>query len=90
MILAVSRGERPKRPAVVTDDQWDFMMKCWSFEARERPCDADMVTFVHEQLLDAVAASCESTLRLCGESVREDDESVATSSKSGMDSRSIL
>lgn len=59
MILVISRGERPKRPVVVvTDDQWEFMMKCWSFEPMERPCDSDMVAFVHEQLLDAVTA-CE-------------------------------
>lgn len=76
MILAISRGERPKRPtsiSVVTDDQWDFMMACWSFEATDRPRDLDMVAFVHEQLLDAVAASYESTFRI-SERVRDYDE----------------
>lgn len=76
MILAISRGELPKRPtstSVVTDDQWDFMMACWSFEATDRPRDSDMVTFVHEQLLDVVAASCESTLRISSVTARDYD-----------------
>ncbi|KAG6375756.1 kinase-like domain-containing protein [Boletus reticuloceps] len=61
VILAVSRGEHPKRPTssavIIMDDQWDFMMKCWSYEVTERPSDSDMVAFVHEQLIDAVTAA---------------------------------
>ena len=49
------------------------MMACWSFEATDRPRDLDMVAFVHEQLLDAVAASYESTFRI-SERVRDYDE----------------
>jgi len=76
VILAISRGERPKRPTwttVVTDDQWNFMMTCWSFEATDRPRDSAMVAFVHEQLLDVVAASYESILRIPSVTARDYD-----------------
>jgi len=56
VVLAISRGNHPKRPAstaVVTDDQWAFMMQCWSFVATDRPSDAEMVAFVLEQLRES-------------------------------------
>ena len=77
VILAISKGERPKRPSsssVVTDDQWSFMMQCWSFVVTERPRDLDMVAFVHEQLLNAVAESYESKLQIRDDTVRKYDD----------------
>ena len=56
VVLAISRGDYPKRPAstaVVTDGQWAFMMQCWSFVATDRPRDTEMVMFVHEQLRES-------------------------------------
>lgn len=74
VLLAISRGERPKRPSstsVITDDLWCFMMKCWSFVAADRPSDSDMIKFVHEQLLDAVVGSFESTSNIRSDTVRD-------------------
>ncbi|KAH0830117.1 WD40-repeat-containing domain protein [Lanmaoa asiatica] len=77
VIVAISKKERPRRPSstsAVTDDQWRFMMECWSFVVTDRPSDSDTVEFVHEQLLNVVAASCESTLQIRSPTVRDSDE----------------
>ncbi|KAG9317985.1 WD40-repeat-containing domain protein [Chiua virens] len=74
VILNISQGEYPRRPksSVVTDAQWEFMIRCWSFEPMDRPPDADIVTFVHEQLINAVA-HCESPSRRRRETGRSDE-----------------
>ena len=78
-MLAISRGQLPKRPpstSVVTDDQWEFILQCWSPVATDRPSDVYMVKFVHDQLLSAVAASDGSTVRTQsrGDTLRDSEE----------------
>lgn len=50
------------------------MMQCWSVVAAGRPSDSDIVAFVYEQLLKAVAGSHESTLRIRSDTMRDYDD----------------
>ncbi|KIJ12549.1 hypothetical protein PAXINDRAFT_14625 [Paxillus involutus ATCC 200175] len=55
VVLAISQGETPKRPsgAVVTDDRWTFIERCWS-SVDARPSDDEIVEFTRNELVQSV------------------------------------
>ncbi|KAF8834867.1 kinase-like protein, partial [Paxillus ammoniavirescens] len=55
VLHAISRGEIPKRPnkALVTDDQWTFIERCW-FSVDARPSDDEIVEFTRNELVQYV------------------------------------
>ncbi|KIJ10805.1 hypothetical protein PAXINDRAFT_85450, partial [Paxillus involutus ATCC 200175] len=55
VVLAISQGETPRRPsgAVVTDDQWSFIERCWS-PVDARPSDDEIVEFTRNELVKCV------------------------------------
>ncbi|KIJ10913.1 hypothetical protein PAXINDRAFT_16135 [Paxillus involutus ATCC 200175] len=59
VLLALSRGETPKRPsgAMVTDRRWAFIERCWT-SVESRPSDDEIVEFAKNELVQVVLPRC--------------------------------